>query len=85
MSILNFKVFMKKYKLKNDTMNGTELQKFHNHPKYPRDSKIHLDKEFLNIDNGGMGGSHWTCCYIKDKRSYYFDSFGGRPDKFLLN
>ena len=32
-----------------------------------------------------MGGSHWTCFYIKDNKSYYFDSFGGQPDKFLLN
>ena len=30
------------------------------------------------------GGTHWTCFYIKDKKSYYFDSFGGNPDKFLL-
>ena len=32
-----------------------------------------------------MGGSHWTCFYIKGNKSYYFDSFGGQPDKFLLN
>ena len=31
-----------------------------------------------------MGESHWTCFYIKVKKSYYFDSFGGQPDKFLL-
>ena len=31
-----------------------------------------------------MGGTHWTCFYIKDNKSYYFDSFGGNPDKFLL-
>ena len=29
-------------------------------------------------------GTHWTCFIIKDKKSYYFDSFGGNPDKFLL-
>ena len=23
--------------------------------------------------------------YVKDNKSYYFDSFGGPPDKFLLN
>ena len=28
MKILNFKDFMKKYKLKNDTMNESQLQKF---------------------------------------------------------
>ena len=32
-----------------------------------------------------MGGTHWVCFYIKDNKSYYFDSFGGSPDKFLLN
>ena len=32
-----------------------------------------------------MGGSHWTCFIIKDNKSYYFDSFGGQPDKFLNN
>ena len=32
-----------------------------------------------------MGGSHWTCFIVKDNKSYYFDSFGGQPDKFLLN
>ena len=32
-----------------------------------------------------MGGSHWTCFIVKDNNSYYFDSFGGQPDEFLLN
>ena len=32
-----------------------------------------------------MGGSHWTCFIVIDNISYYFDSFGGAPDKFLLN
>ena len=31
-----------------------------------------------------MGGSHWTCFIAKDNKSYYFDSFGGTADKFLL-
>ena len=31
-----------------------------------------------------MGGSHWTCFYIKDNKSYYFDSIGGQPHIFLL-
>ena len=85
MKIFNFKDFMKKYKLKIDTMNESQLQKIYEYPIYPRDSKIYSDKGFVNIDNGIMGGSHWTCFYIKDNKSYYFDSFGGQPDKFLLN
>ena len=32
-----------------------------------------------------MGGTHWTCFYIEGKKSFYFDSCGGQPDKFLLN
>ena len=85
MKILNFKDFMKKYKLKNDTMNESQLQKIYNYPIYPRDSKIYSDKGFVNIDNGSQGGSHWCVYYIKDNKSYLFDSFGGAPDKFLLN
>ena len=84
MIILNFKDFMKKYKLKNDTMNESQLQKVYNYPIYPRESKIYSDKRFVNIDDGRMGGSHWTAFYVKINKSYYFDSFGGNPDKFLL-
>ena len=76
---------MKKYILKKDTMNESQLQKVYNYPIYPRDSKIYSDRGFVNIDNGSQGGSHWTCFYIGVNKSYYFDSFGGAPDKFLVN
>ena len=76
---------MKKFKLKDNTMNEYQLRKIYNYNIYPRDSKIYSDKGFVNIDNGSMGGTHWTCFYIKDNKSYYFDSFGGQPDKYLLN
>ena len=85
MKVLNFENFMEKYNLKNNTMNESELQRVCNYPIYPRDSKIYSEKGFVNIDDGSRGGSHWTCFYIKDNKSYYFDSFGGTPDKFLLN
>ena len=85
MKILNFKDFMKKNNLKNDTLNESELQKINNYPLYPRDSKIYSDKGFVNIDDGSQGGTHWTAFYIKDNKSFYFDTFGGAPDKFLLN
>ena len=85
MKVLNFKNFMIKYNLKNDTMNESELQRVYNYPIYPRDSKVYSDKGFVNIDNGSRGGSHWTCFYIKDNKSFYVYSFGGAPDKFLLN
>ena len=84
MKILNFKDFMKKYNLKNDILNESQLQKIYNYPIYPRDSKIYSDRGFINIDDGKMGGSDWTCFIVKDNISYYFDSFGGSPDKFLL-
>ena len=84
MKVLILKDFMKKNKLKNDTMNETELQRVYNYPIYPRDSKIYSDKGFVNIDDGRLNGTHWCAFYIKDNKSYYFDSFGGQPDKFLL-
>ena len=84
MIILSFEDFMKKNKLKNDTMNESELQKIYNYPIYPRDSKINSDKGFVNIDNGSQGGTHWTCFILNDNKSFYFDSFGGQPDKFIL-
>ena len=55
-----------------------------NNPIYPRDSKIYPDRGFINIDNGEQGGNHWTCLYVKRNKSFYFDSFGGAPDSFLL-
>ena len=59
MKVLNFKDFMKKYNLKNNTMNESQLQRIYNYLIYPRDSKIRSDKGFVNIDNGSQGGSHW--------------------------
>ena len=84
MKVLNLKDFIKRYKLKNNTMNECELKRVYNYPIYPRDSKRHSDKGIVNIDDGRMGGSHWCAYYVKDNKSYYFDSFGGAPDKFLL-
>ena len=84
MKILNFNDFMEKYNLKNKTMNESELQRVYNCEIYPRHSKIYSDKGFVNIDDGRMGGSLWTCFIVKDVKSYYFDSLGVAPDKFLL-
>ena len=85
MKVLNFEDLMKKNNLKNDTMNESQLQRVYIYPIYPRDSKIYSDKRFVNIDDGSQNGTHWTVFIVKDKKSYYFDSFGGAPDKFLLN
>ena len=72
MKVLNFKDFMKKYNLKNDTMNESQLQKVYNYHIYPRDSKIYSDKGFVNIDDGRMGGSHWCAFYIKKQQILLF-------------
>ena len=32
-----------------------------------------------------MGGSYWCAFYFRDNESFYFDSYGGAPDIFLLN
>ena len=85
MKVLNFKDFMKKYKIKNDTVNESQSQRIYNYRIHPRDSKKYSDKAFVNIDNGAQGGTHWTCFIVKDNKSFYFDSFGGQPDKILLN
>ena len=58
-----------------------EILKSYNFPIYPRGSKFYTNKGFINIDNGQMSGTHWTCFYTKGKKSIYFDSFGDQPDK----
>ena len=68
MTILNFNDFMKKYKLKNNTMNESEIQRVYKYPIYPRDSKIYSDKGFVNIDNGAQGGTHWKSFVLKDNQ-----------------
>ena len=51
MTLLRFEGFKKKYNLKNDIMNESEIQRIPNFSTYPRDSKIYSDKGFVNIDN----------------------------------
>ena len=70
MKILKFKDFLKQYKLKNETMIESELQRLYNYPIYPRDSKVYSNKAVVNIDDGSMGGSHWCCFVLKDNKSY---------------
>ena len=77
MKILKSRDFMKKYKFNDDTMNESKVQKIYNYAIYPRDSKMHSNKGFVNIDNVSQGGTHWTCFIVKDSKSHYFDSFGG--------
>ena len=73
---------MKKYKLKEDTKNESQLQRVYNYKIYPKDSIITTNKRFVNIDDGSQEGSHWTFFIVKNLESYYYDRFGGQSDKF---
>jgi hypothetical protein len=33
----------------------------------------------INIDHSSNEGTHWTCLFIKDGVSFYFDSYGFEP------
>ena len=66
-------------------MNESQLQRIFNYPIYPRDSKSYSNRGFVKIYNGQMGVTHWVYFIVKDNKSFYFDSFGGNLDKFLLN
>ena len=63
MRIINFRDFMNKYIFKTDTMNESDLKWVYKYPIYPRASKISSNKGFVNIDNGIVGGTHWTCFF----------------------
>lgn len=36
----------------------------------------------LNI--GDQSGTHWTCMYVLDKKSYYFDSYSAPPNNEII-
>ena len=71
--ILDFRDFMEKHNLRNATMNEGELERVYNCHIYPRDCKILSERGFVNLDKGSQGCTHWTCFYIEDNRSLYFD------------
>ena len=66
---VDFENFMRKNKLKNDTMKGSYLQRIDNYPTDPGYSKIYSDEECLNIDIGERGRTHLTCFLVKDNKS----------------
>ena len=84
MTTPNLKVFMKKLNLKEVTLNESALDKVYNYHIYSGDSMLTTNIVFKIIDNGAHGGVYWTYFYIKDTKSFYFHSFGGQLDKFLL-
>ena len=42
-------------------MNESELKKVYFFLIYLRGSKIYTNEDFVNIDIGEIGGTHWTC------------------------
>ena len=77
-------------------MNESDLKKNLSDLFDRRDSKIHTNKGFVSFDNEQQGDTHWNCFYIRDnadsmshvghtRKSFYFDSFRGVTDKFLIN
>ena len=81
MTKLNLKDFVQIYILKNDNMRESDLQRVYNYLIYHRD----FDRGIVNIDKGSLCGAHWIYFIIKDNISYYFVSFGGQSDSFLLH
>ena len=61
-------------------MNESDFQRVYIYPIYPRESKLYSDQEFVCIGNRNIGGSHLNAFYIKNNKSFYFDSFDGQPD-----
>ena len=66
-------------------MNESELQRVYKYNKYPQTSKYYSDKGLVNKNNGSQGGTHWTCFIMKANTTFYFHTFGGAADDFLLN
>ena len=60
LKFINFQDFVRKYNLKNETMNEAQLQRVQKNSINLRDSKIYSDKGFVNIDNDIIGGTHWV-------------------------
>ena len=53
-------------------MKENDLERFYNYKTYPRDSKIFSDRGFVNIDDGSLVGSHWTCFIVEKKQTLLF-------------
>ena len=39
----------------------------------------------INTDHSRNEGTHWTCLFVKNGTSYYFDSFGYPPPIEVMN
>ena len=83
MKVLSSEYFKKENNLKNNNVIQRNLKRTSDHPNYPRDSKKTTVKRFVIIDNGSLRVTHWECFYIKNNKSFCFDSVGGQPKKFF--
>jgi len=50
-------------------------------PNYP--NKVEMG--ILNLDSVYNNGTHWTLYYKNNEKCFYFDSFGHRPPKELMD
>ena len=75
---------MRKYKSRDDTINGKDMQKVYICDIIAGHSSKTAAEAFVKIDNGQMGGTHWTYLYLKKNKAYYFNSFGGYLYKSIL-
>ena len=78
MTTFESKQFMKNYELKESDLSPKLNLKI-----CPGDSKITTQKGFVKIDDGSLGCTHWTCFWIRDRNSFYFNSLGGSPVSLL--
>ena len=42
------------------------------------------DSCLVIIDKGSKVGFHWKAFHLKNNNSFFFDSFGGQPEEFLV-
>src|SRR5271156_3660144 len=87
---MNFQEFMKQYKtiepLSNfqiiDKCAELKIRNFKGvfmrdeiRNRHPTDNECMV----INTDHSSNEGTHWTCLYIDERKSYYFDSYGFEP------
>ena len=65
MNVLKFRHFLKKYSLKDNTMNESEIKRVYMYNINPRVSKKYSNKGVVNIHLGSQGGTHWFLFYSK--------------------
>ena len=87
---MNFEDFMKQFEkiepLSNFQINDkcAELKIKNFKGVFMRDEMTHRHSTknecmVINTDHSSNGGTHWTCLYIDEGKSYYFDSYGFEP------